>query len=116
MSDEPTLGELGRLIQALRGDVRDDMLSINQRLDRLVSLDVYTVEKAALSKDLAELTKVVGHLADKHEQDVKALRDQRDKDADRVTQTRRWMVGTVLIPLLGLILPVIIFLVGGGKS
>ena len=41
MADEPSLGELGRLIQALRGDVRDDYAQINSRLDRLVSIDVY---------------------------------------------------------------------------
>lgn len=113
MSDDLSLGELGRIIQGLRTDVRDDMAQIQQRLDRLVSLDVYTVEKGAMSKDIADLTKDLEQLTAKHENDMKAVRDQRDKDADRVTQTRRWMVGTVLIPLLGLILPVIIFLVGG---
>jgi histidinol dehydrogenase len=114
VSDDLSLGELGRIIQALRGDVRDDMAQIQQRLDRLVSLDVYTVEKAALSKDIADLTKTVEQLTAKHDKDIKDVHDQRNKDADRVTQTRRWMVGTVLIPLLGLILPVAIFL--GGKS
>ncbi|MFK0288251.1 hypothetical protein ACIQVL_48440 [Streptomyces sp. NPDC090499] len=113
MSDDLSLGELGRIIQGLRSDVRDDMTEIQRRLDRLVSLDVYNVEKAAMSKDIADLTKVVDQLSVKHDQDIKNVRDQRDKDADRVTQTRRWMVGTVLIPLLGLVLPVIIFLVGG---
>lgn len=113
MSDDLSLGELGRIIQGLRSDVRDDMADIQRRLDRLVSLDVYSVEKAAMSKDIADLTKVIEQMAAKHEQDIKSVRDQRDKDAERVTQTRRWMVGTVLIPLLGLILPVIIFLIGG---
>ena len=113
MSDDLSLGELGRIIQALRGDVRDNMAQINQRLDRLVSIDVYTVEKAAMSKDIADLTRDVEQLAAKHDQDIRLVQDQRNKDADRVTQTRRWMVGTVLIPLLGLILPVVIFLIGG---
>ncbi|MGV9278040.1 hypothetical protein [Streptomyces griseosporeus] len=121
MSDEPvTLGELGRLIQALRGDFRDDMAQINTRLDRLVSIDVYTVEKAAMFKDIADLTKAVEQLAAKHQQDVNAIREQREKDqeqrqkdADRVTQTRRYLVASVLIPLLGLILPVVLFLAGG---
>jgi hypothetical protein len=113
--DEPTLGELGRLIQALRGDVRDDMAQINSRLDRLVSIDVYTVEKQALTKDLADLAEVVRRLAEKQEQDVKAIHQQRTEDANRVTQTRRWLVASVLIPLLGLILPVVLF-VAGGKS
>lgn len=112
MSDDLSLGELGRIIQALRSDVRDDMGQIQQRLDRLVSVDIYTVEKAALSKDIADVAKVLEQLVAKQEADMRAVRDQRDKDAERVTATRRWMVGTV-VSLLGLILPVIFFVVGG---
>lgn len=113
MSDDLSLGELGRLIVALRGDVRDDMAQINIRLDRLVSLDVYTVEKAALNKDIADLTKVVEQLALKQQQDMERLNQQRTEDATRVTQTRRWLVASVFIPLIGLILPVALFLAGG---
>jgi t-SNARE complex subunit (syntaxin) len=89
------------------------MAQIQQRLDRLVSLDVYTVEKAAMSKDIADLTKDLEQLASKQQQDVDKINRQRTEDANRVTQTRRWLVASVLIPLLGLILPVIMFLAGG---
>lgn len=116
MTDEPSLGELGRLIQALRGDVRDDMAQINQRLDRLVSMDVYTVEKAAIAKEITDLTKAVEQLAAKEEQDVKTIQEQRIADANRVTQTRRWAVASVIVPILGFVIPVIMFLVAGGKS
>ncbi|MER6092465.1 hypothetical protein [Streptomyces bluensis] len=118
MADDPSLGELGRLIQALRSDVRDDMAQINTRLDRLVSSDVYAVEKAALVKDIAELAEIVRKLADKQEQDVRAINQQRIEDANRVTQTRRWLVASVFIPVLGLVLPVVLFLAsasGGGS-
>lgn len=103
MADEPTLGELGRLIQALRGDIRDDMAGINARLDRMVSTDVYTVEKAGLVKEITDLAK-----------DVEALATQRTQDAERVTQTRRWMVASVIIPLVGIVLPLIMMLRGAG--
>ncbi|MCX4911922.1 hypothetical protein [Streptomyces sp. NBC_00878] len=102
MADEPSLGELGRLIQALRGDVRDDMAQINSRLDRLVSADVYAVEKAAMVKAIEDLAK-----------GVQEVQRQRQADADRVTQTRRWLVASVIVPLLGLILPVVLFVAGG---
>lgn len=113
MSDGPSLGELGRLIQALRDDVRDDMAQINARLDRLVSADVYAVEKAAMAKEISDLSTVVDRLATKQQQDVDAIKNQRTQDTTRVTQTRRWLVASVLIPFLGLILPVILFLAGG---
>jgi hypothetical protein len=112
MADEPSLGELGRLIQALRGDVRDDMAQINIRLDRLVSIDVYAVEKAALLKDLSDLEKAVQELAAKQDRDVRAIQEQRVQDTERVTNTRRWLVGAV-ISLLAIVVPVILFLAGG---
>lgn len=103
MADEPSLGELGRLIQALRGDIRDDMAQINARLDRMVSTDVYTVEKAGLVKEISDLAK-----------DVENLAAQRTQDAERVTQTRRWMVASVIVPLVGIVLPLIMMLRGAG--
>ncbi|MFG2970907.1 hypothetical protein ACGFZS_47325 [Streptomyces sp. NPDC048288] len=112
MNDDPSLGELGRLIQALRGDVREDMAQINQRLDRLVSIDVYSVEKAALVKDITDLEKTVQQMSAKHDRDIAAVQEQRIQDADRITQTRRWLVGAV-ISLLGLVVPVILFMAGG---
>ncbi|MFM9373286.1 hypothetical protein [Streptomyces sp. Da 82-17] len=102
MADEPSLGELWRLIEAMRGDVRDDMSQINARLDRLVSADVYAVEKAAMAKDISDLGET-----------VKGIQRQREQDAERVTQTRRWVVASVIIPLLGLVMPVLLFLAGG---
>lgn len=102
MADEPSLGELGRLIQLMRGDIRDDMAQINSRLDRMVSTDVYGVEKAALERAIADVKK-----------DVETVQTQRLTDADRVTQTRRWMFASVIVPVLGLILPVVFFLAGG---
>ncbi|MCI3279205.1 hypothetical protein [Streptomyces cylindrosporus] len=112
MADEPSLGELGRLIQALRGDVRDDYAQINSRLDRLVSIDVYAVEKAALLKDLSDMEKTVQQLSAKHDRDIAAIQEQRIQDADRITQTRRWLAGAV-ISLLGILVPVILFMAGG---
>ncbi|MET8746312.1 hypothetical protein [Streptomyces sp. NPDC004728] len=102
MADEPSLGELGRLIQLMRGDIRDDMAQINARLDRMVSTDVYTVERAALERDIADLKK-----------DVEGVQAQRTADADRVTQTRRWLFASVVIPVLGLIIPIVALLLGG---
>jgi hypothetical protein len=113
VNDEPTLGELGRLIQLLRGDVREDMQLINARLDKLVSADVYTAEKAAMAKDISDLGKDLEQLAARHDRDVAAIQEQRAQDAIRVTQTRRYMVASVIIPLLGLVIPVILFLMGG---
>ena len=102
MADEPTNGELWRLIETMRSDVRDDLGQIHIHLGRLVSADVYAVEKAATAKDIADLVKV-----------VEGMQRQRQADAERVTQTRRWLLASVIIPLLGLVLPVVLFMAGG---
>lgn len=113
MSDEPSLGELGRLIQAMRADFREDMLQINARLDRLVSADVYAVEKAAMHKDITELAKAIEQVSAQQKQDMAALQEKQAQDAARVTQTRRFVVASVIIPVLGLFIPVVLFLAGG---
>lgn len=110
--DEPSLGELGRLIQALRGDVRDDMANISSRLDRLVSADVYAAEKAALEKDISDLSKDVDRLSAKQQQDINNIHEHHRKETDRVTQTRRWLIATVIVPLFGIIVPLLVALKG----
>lgn len=113
MADEPSLGELGRLIQLLRGDVREDMAAINARLDKLVSADVYAAEKEAMAKDISDLGKDLERLAAKQERDMTTVQEQRSQDANRVTQTRRYMVASVIIPILGLVIPIVLFMAGG---
>lgn len=97
MADEPSNGELGRLIEALRTEMREDLGSLNTRLDRVVSLDVYTIEKTQMSKR------------------IDALEAARTADAERLTATRRWMVGTVITVVVAL-LPYLGALVGGAGS
>ena len=103
MADEPSLGELGRLIELMRGDIRDDLAGLNARLDRMVSQDVYVVEKASIARELADLAKA-----------VEGLQAQRQQDADRMTQTRRWLVASVIIPIVGIVLPLIMVMKGAG--
>ena len=98
MPDEPTLGELGRLIQALRGDMRDDLAQLNTRLDKVVPMDVYTVEKNQITDRVA------------------ALESQREKDAERMTATRRWLIGAVVLPLVGILLPIIVIFTRGAGT
>lgn len=81
---EPSNGELGRLIQSLREDWREDLGQLNQRLDKVVPVDVYTIEKTQLGDR------------------VTALENQREKDAERILATRRWMIGVVITVCLAL--------------
>lgn len=98
VSDEPSNGELGRLIQSMRVDMRDDLSQLNARLDRVVPMDVYTIEKNALNDRIG------------------ALEQQREKDTEKLIATRRWLIGAVIVPLVGVLLPVVIMLARGTGS
>lgn len=66
MPNEPSLGELSRIIQDFRTDVRDDLSAINARvrddfhainarLDTFLLREVYNADKAALETRLARM-------------------------------------------------------------
>lgn len=94
---EPSNGELGRLIQSLREDWREDLGQLNQRLDKVVPVDVYTIEKTQIAER------------------VTALETQREKDAERILATRRWMIGVVITVCLAL-LPYLTAIVTGASA
>lgn len=98
MSDEPiTLGELSRRVEDRLTDVRDDIKQLGDRIDTKVSQEVYDLRHEALAARVATLETL------------------REKDAERIVATRRWLIGAVIVPLVGILLPVIILLLGAGS-
>jgi hypothetical protein len=96
--DEPiTLGELSRRVEDRLTDVRDDIKQLGERIDTKVSQEVYDLRHEALAAR------------------VTTLETLREKDAERIVATRRWLIGAVIVPLVGILLPVIILLLGGGS-
>ncbi|WP_033227162.1 hypothetical protein, partial [Streptomyces sp. NRRL F-6674] len=90
MADEPTLGEVVRRFEDRLTDVRDDIQQLGTRIDKKVSQDVYDLRHEALTARVA------------------TLEATRERDAERLVATRRWLVGAVVVPLIGVLLPVII--------
>jgi len=98
MSDEPTLGEIARRFEDRLTDVRDDIAELGRRIDTKVSQEVYDLRHEALASRVA------------------ALETLREKDVERVVATRRWLLGAVIVPLVGILLPVVLLLTQGGRS
>lgn len=98
MPDEPTLGELQRRMEQRFMDLKEDLVEFNGRLDRKVDMQIYNLRHEAL---MARVT---------------TLETLREKDAERIVATRRWLIGAVIVPLIGVLLPVIILLVQGGST
>ncbi|WP_435246324.1 hypothetical protein [Streptomyces sp. NRRL F-5630] len=95
MPDEPTLGEMARRFEDRLSDVREDIQQLGVRIDRKVSQDVYDLRHEALTAR------------------VGALETLREKDVEKLVATRRWLIGAVIVPLVGILLPVILMLTQG---
>lgn len=95
MPDEPTLGEVVRRFDERFADVRDDIQQLGRRIDKKVDQRIYDLRHEALSAR------------------VGTLETLREKDNEKLVATRRWLIGAVIVPLVGILLPVIILLTWG---
>lgn len=95
MPDEPTLGEVVRRFDERFADVRDDIQQLGRRMDEKVDQRIYDLRHEALTAR------------------VGTLETLREKDNEKLVATRRWLIGAVIVPLVGILLPVIILLARG---
>lgn len=98
MVDEPTPGEMVRRLEDRLADVRDDIQQLGRRLDEKVDQKVYDLRHEALAARVTTLETV------------------REKDAEKLVATRRWLIGAVVIPLVAVLMPVIILLIQGAST
>lgn len=98
MPDEPTLGEVVRRFEDRFTDVRDDIQMLGKSLEKKVDQRIYDLRHDALAARVATLETL------------------REKDAEKLVATRRWLIGAVVVPLVGILLPVIILLTRGAGS
>ncbi|MGW1119246.1 hypothetical protein ACWD5B_19395 [Streptomyces tanashiensis] len=98
MTDEPTLGEVVRRFEDRFTDIRDDIQQLGRRMDDKVDQKVYDLRHEVLATRVA------------------ALETVREKDAEKLVATRRWLIGAVVIPLVAVLLPVIILLIQGASA
>lgn len=90
MADEPSNGELGRQIGALQSLLDARFGELNSRLDKVVSLDVYTIQTthveqrlALLQADLQQVRTERNQLEDAFEQYQLAERDRREQERQK---------------------------------
>ncbi len=97
MPEDPTLGEVVRRFEDRFTDVRDDIHQLGLTLEKKVDERLYNLRHDALTAR------------------VIALEALREKDTEKLVATRRWLIGAVIVPLIGILLPVIILLVRGSS-
>lgn len=113
---EPTLGEVARAIAQLREDFRGEFAGISQRLDKFVLAEVYAADRRAADDRLHEMNRHIEDLRvdrradlksaeETRRADLKTLDEARRIDEARAAALRRWVIGSILIPLGIVLLP-----------
>jgi len=97
---EPSNGELGRLIGALQTRLDSRFGELNARLDKVVSLDVYTIQTTHVEQRLAQLQAEIQRCSDAGA----ALEDQFEQyqrdEAKRREVERQQRLYSAIIPVL----------------
>jgi hypothetical protein len=91
VTEEPTLGELSRILDREFGHVREDIAQLAGRLDRVVPVDVYRAEQRLAEQRTAGV-----------EQRVTAIEQRAERRPDRFIAT-----AGVVIALLSLALALV---------
>lgn len=104
MTDDLSVGELGRTVDALRREFHDGMAGINARLDRLVSTEVHALQTAHTDQRLSALSQGLQKEAEARE----ALEDEMERfqlaEAERRERERQTRLYHAVVPIaLGLV-------------
>ena len=99
MAEEPSNGELGRQIGALQSMLASRFSELNSRLDKMVSLDVYTIQTTYVEQRLSHLQSEIQRCVSERaqlEDDLEAY--QRD-EAKRREAERQARLYQLIVPV-----------------
>jgi hypothetical protein len=117
MSDEPGGWELERTLSLHRDDMREGFRAINERLDRLVSADVYHEAQRRIDDRLAELAddlskeraaRVEAIALERETRTIEQDKERRAREEgdaalqrtmDKMTATQRWIAASIVLPI-----------------
>lgn len=98
--EQPSNGELGRLIGALQSRLDSRFSELNARLDKVVSLDVYTIQTTYMEQRLAQLQADIQRCADHYEQLENDFEAYQRAERDRRERERQQRLYSAIIPVL----------------
>lgn len=100
MSDDLTVGELGRMVRALRDDLQAMVNGINSRLDRVVSTDVYHLQSAHTDQRIAALVQDLQKEIDAREALEAAFEQYQRAELGRREHDRQTRLYQLVVPVL----------------
>lgn len=122
--DRPTLGEVARSIGQLRDDVREGLRSLNARLDKVVSQEVYAADQRLREAQISDLRadleskkathgNDMGNIQARIEEIERRRREEAAKAEERRANDRRLVLSSLIFPLVLTILAAYLAARGG---
>lgn len=99
MAEEPSNGELGRQIGALQAMLSSRFSELNQRLDKMVSLDVYTVQTTYVDQRLAQLQADIQRCASENAKLEDDFEQYQREEAKRREAERQARLYQLIVPV-----------------
>jgi len=97
--EEPSNGELGRLIGSLQNRLDSRFGELNARLDKVVSLDVYTIQSTYVDQRLAQLQGDIQRVSDRYDQLEDTFEQYQRDEAKRREDERQKRLYQAIIPI-----------------
>ncbi len=100
MPEELSVGELGRTVNALRQEIHALGQGLNQRLDRVVSTEVYSLQSAYTDQRLTALSQEVQKVRDERDALENAFEAEKLAERDRRERERQARLYQMIVPIL----------------
>lgn len=108
MPEEPSNGELGRLIAGLQSRLDSRFSELNSRLDKMVSVDVYTIQTTHIDQRLAHLQSDVQQVRTERDQLEITFATYQREETRRREEERQKRLYQAIIPILTCLLATIV--------
>lgn len=99
MTDEPTLGEVVRRLEAVHQDLKDDFRDLGSRLDSKVSMERYSIEQNAQDANHLRLAEQLREVEAGLAEDQRNRQQEKQHLAEQRRQDRRWVIAAILVPV-----------------
>lgn len=100
MADEPSLGELGRQIGTLQGEMHRRLDVLNTRLAEFVPQNVYAVQSQYISERLGQTQADVQKVRDLYDQLENTFEQYQRDERDRRERERQARLYQLIVPVL----------------